>query len=230
MAILEGTALNSHNSLLSRKRCCIFAGEKLNRVFTILSYRTMKKLMTTMLLMLLCMTALAQSADKLYAEGKALYDAKNYKAAIAKLKPAAEKGNRKAQYRMGRCYDKGNGVEENDKTAFAWYSKSAAQGYAKAQYQVGKCYKNGEGVAKNPAKAFEFFTKAAKQDNGDAQLALGKCYMKGKGVAADQAKARSWFVKAVNNEKDGKEILAELKKEAAENDGDAKKILQMVKK
>ena len=48
---------------------------------------------------------------------------------------------------MGRCYDKGNGVKEDDKQAVAWYAKSAAQGFAKAQYQLGKCYKNGEGVA-----------------------------------------------------------------------------------
>ena len=43
----------------------------------------------------------AQSASKLYDEGKALYDAKDYAKAIVKLKAAAEKGHKKAQYRRG---------------------------------------------------------------------------------------------------------------------------------
>jgi len=190
----------------------------------------MKRLMNMLFALLLSATAMAQSADKLYEEGKALYDAQNYTAAVAKLKPAAEKGHKKAQYRLGRCYDKGRGVEENDKLAFQWYSKSAAQGYAKAQYEVGKCYKNGEGVEKDKKKAFEYFTKAAKQENADAELALGKCYLKGKGVAADKAKAKTWLLRAVRNEKGGKELLAELRKEAGEGDEDAKAILALIGK
>ena len=186
----------------------------------------MKTLLTTFLLML-CTAVGAQPAEKLYDEGKALYDAKKYTQALPKLKAAAEKGHKKAQYRMGRCYDKGNGVKEDDKQAVAWYAKSAAQGYAKAQYQLGKCYKNGEGVAKDVKKAFEYFSLAAKQDNGDAQLALGKCYLKGRGVAVDKAKAKSYFLKAVKNEKDGKQIIQELRKDAADGDDDAKLILQM---
>ena len=74
----------------------------------------MKTLLTTFLLML-CTAVGAQTAEKLYDEGKALYDAKKYTQALPKLKAAAEKGHKKAQYRMGRCYDKGNGVKEDDK-------------------------------------------------------------------------------------------------------------------
>ncbi|MCR5131763.1 MAG: sel1 repeat family protein [Prevotella sp.] len=187
----------------------------------------MKGLLTTILL-LLCTAVGAQNAEKLYTEGKALYDAKNYTQAFPKLKAAAEKGHKKAQYRLGRCYDKGNGVAEDDKQAFIWYSKAAAQGNAKAQYQVGKCYKNGEGVAKDQAKAFQYFSKAAKQGNGDAQLALGKCYLKGKGTKVDKVKAKAWFQKAVKNEKDGKEVQDHLRKELADGDEDAKVIMKMV--
>ncbi len=190
----------------------------------------MKKYLFIVMALVAALTATAQSAEKLYSEGKALYDAKDYAAALPKLKAAAEKGHRKAQYRLGRCYDKGNGTEENDKLAFEWYSKSAAQDYAKAQYQVGKCYKNGEGVDKDRKKAVEWFAKAARQDNADAQLALGKSYLKGKGIAADQKKAKSWLNKAVSNPKGGDEVLDELRKEAAEGDEDAKAILTIVGK
>ena len=112
-----------------------------------------KRVFFVMVALVVCMTTGAQSADKLYKEGKALYDAKNYQKAFPKLKAAADKGHKKAQYRVGRCYDKGSPVAKNDAVAVSWYRKSASQGYAKAQYQLAKCYLNGEGVAKDEAKA-----------------------------------------------------------------------------
>ncbi|MCR4852489.1 MAG: sel1 repeat family protein [Prevotella sp.] len=180
----------------------------------------MKKLMTTMFALLICMVAGAQQADKLYEEGKALYDAKKYEAAVPKLKAAAEKGHKKAQYRLGLCYDKGRGVKENDVVAFGWYQKAAAQNHAKAQFQLGKCYKNGEGTKKDIAKAVTYFTKSANQGNADAQYQLAKCYFKGKGVKADSKQAKAWLQKAVKNEKGGDEVRAKMKKDAAAGDED----------
>jgi hypothetical protein len=106
-----------------------------------------------MFALLVSMTAGAQNADDLYTEGKALYDAKDYVAALAKLKPAAQKGHKKAQYRVGRCYDKGHGVEENNGEALKWYQKSADQGYYKAEYQMARAYIKGKGVTPNEKKA-----------------------------------------------------------------------------
>ena len=191
----------------------------------------MKRLYIILLCTLaVCMAASAQSSDKLYKEAKALYDAKNYAAAVPKLKIAAEKGHKKAQYRLGRCYDKGRGMAENNSLAFQWYLKSAKQDYAKAQYRVAKCYKDGEGVLKDRKKAFEYFTKSANQDYAEAQYSLGKCYMKGKGTQADQKKAVYWFKKAVSNADGGSEILAELRADASKGDEDAKAILKMIRK
>lgn len=187
----------------------------------------MRKLLF-LLLALFALTASAQNASTLYEQGKKLYDEKKYAEAFPKLKAAAEKGHKKAQYRVGRCYDKGRGTDENEKLAFQWYEKAANQGYAKAQYQLGKCYKDGDGTDKDRKKAFELFMKAATQENADAEFAVGKAYLKGKGVTADQAKAKKWLKRAVGNEKGGKEILAELKKEAAEGDEDAKTILALI--
>lgn len=189
----------------------------------------MYRLLTTILILTLALAVGAQSADKLYKEGKALYDAKDYTKALAKLKSAAEKGHKKAQYRVGQCYDKGRGVAEDDKQAFFWYSKSAAQQYAKAQYEVGKCYKNGEGTEKDRKKAVTWFTRAANQGNADAQYALGKSYLKGKGIAADQGKAKTWLQKAVKNPKDGSDIMKKIREEAAEGDEDAQAILKLLK-
>lgn len=188
------------------------------------------RLIFSLLMMVLCLTASAQSAEKLYDEGKQLYDQKNYTAAFPKLKAAAEKGHKKAQYRLGRCYDKGRGTTENDQLAFTWYEKSAKQGYAKAQYQLGKCYKDGEGVAKDKKKAFGLFMQAAKQENAEGQFAVGKAYFKGKGVTSDKVQAKKWLLRAVRNEKGGKQILEDLRKDATDGDEDAKAMLALIGK
>ena len=124
----------------------------------------------TMLLLMLSIIARAQSADALYDEGKKLYDAKKYDLAYKKLLPAAQKGHKKAQYRVGRCYDKGRGVEENNNKAYIWYLKSSQLGYAKAQYQLAKCYMKGKGTAKDTPKAKAWMLKAIKNDKVKEKL------------------------------------------------------------
>ncbi len=120
----------------------------------------MKQLILTMLTLLVCMTASAQNADVLYEEGKALYDQENYVAAFPKLLQAANMGHKKAQYRVGRCYDKGRGVAEDNVKAFQWYTKSAQQGYYKAEYQLARCYVKGKGTTANTRKARQWVTRA----------------------------------------------------------------------
>lgn len=187
-----------------------------------------KRFFIMMVALVACVAANAVSASDLYKEGKALYDAKKYTEAVPKLRQAAEMGHKKAQYRLGRCYAKGHGVEENDALAFQWYQKSANQDYAKAQYRLGRCYYKGNGTQKNLTLAVTWFTKAAKQENADAQLALGKCYMKGKGVTADEKKARTWIKRAVNNADGGAELLEQLRREEAAGDEDAVKMLALI--
>ena len=129
----------------------------------------MRTLLTMLLLMLSIITR-AQSADALYDEGKKLYDAKKYEQAYKKLLPAAQKGHKKAQYRVGRCYDKGRGVEEDNSKAYTLYLKSSQQGYAKAQYQLAKCYMKGKGTTKDTAKAKAWMLKAIKNDKVKEKL------------------------------------------------------------
>ena len=73
-----------------------------------------RNIILTVLLLLVSHIVTAQNAEQLYKEGKALYDAKKYNEALPKLKAAADKGHKKAQYRMGRAFDKGNGVKEDN--------------------------------------------------------------------------------------------------------------------
>lgn len=132
----------------------------------------MKHLLLTLMALTVCLTVSAQKTDKVYEEAKALYEAKNYEAAVPKLKIAAEKGKKGAQYRLARCYDKGRGVAENNALAIKWYQKAAAQGYAKAQYQLGKAYMKGKkGLKTDQKKAKSLLTKALKDEkHGDKLL------------------------------------------------------------
>ena len=59
----------------------------------------MIRLLFFCLMLMSSITISAQSADKLYDEGKKLYDQEQYKDAVPKLLAAADKGHRKAQYR-----------------------------------------------------------------------------------------------------------------------------------
>lgn len=130
----------------------------------------MKKYLLIIMMLVVAVTTQAQSADKLYEQGKALYEAKDYSAALPKLKLAAEKGHKKAQYRLGRCYDKGHGTAEDNVTAYQWYSKAAAQGHAKSQMQVAKCYMKGKGVAADEQKAKAWLAKAVKNQKGGDEV------------------------------------------------------------
>ena len=131
----------------------------------------MKRLIYLCILLMCSINISAQSADKLYDEGKKLYDQEQYKEAVPKLQAAADKGHKKAQYRLGRCYDKGYGVKENDQKAFELYQKSAKQDYAKAMFQLGKCYMKGKGVTANQEEARKWIKRAiGDEKHGDEIL------------------------------------------------------------
>ncbi|MBQ7512103.1 MAG: sel1 repeat family protein [Prevotella sp.] len=133
----------------------------------------MRRIVFMILALVATVAVSAQNADKLYEQGKALYDSKNYTKAFPMLKTAAEKGHKKAQYRIGRCYDKGRGVTEDNQQAFQWYSKAASQGHAKSQYQVGKCYLKGKGVSADKQKAKTWLNKAVKNAKGGDKVMDG---------------------------------------------------------
>jgi len=184
------------------------------------------KILLTLIFLSLSSGLMAQNAEQLYNQGKALYDAGKFTQAFPIMLKSAEKGNKKAQYRLGRMYDKGEGVHEDNKKAFAWYLKAATQGHPKAQFQVGRCYKKGKAVAKDPEKAFKYFLSSARQDCAAGQVALAKHYY----YAGDMKKAKQWATKGVNNPKKGDEELTELRREAAQGEVAATALLKMIGK
>jgi TPR repeat protein len=58
----------------------------------------------------------------------------------------AQKEDSEAQYNLGVCYKRGNGVTKDYEKAVYWFRKSAASGNAKAQWELGYAYATGRGV------------------------------------------------------------------------------------
>ena len=130
---------------------------------------------------------------------------------VLEYRKAAEQGDAKAQFKLGMCYENGDGVEENCNEAIKWYEKSAQQGLAEAQYQLGVCYYFKYGYEDN--KSFDCIRKAAEQGHIKAQYQLGIIYEKGYGIKKDPQKAVKWYRNAAKQgDKNAQEALERLKK------------------
>ena len=68
-----------------------------------------------------------------------------------------------AQYNLGVCYDRGDGVAEDHVEAVKWYRKAAEHNDAEAQYNLGICYERGDGVAEDWVEAYKWLLLAARQ-------------------------------------------------------------------
>ena len=120
----------------------------------------------------------------------------DYKTALEKLMPLAEKGNAKAQRNIGFMYHQGHGVKKNYNEALKWYKKSAEQGNTKAQVSLGTMNQQGQGVSKNNKEAIKWFKLAAENGESMAQIKLGMMYYDGLGVAKNYKEAAKWFLRA----------------------------------
>jgi len=109
--------------------------------------------------------ALCSSANAGLSEGVAAYNASNYSAAVAQLKPLASQGNPIAQTYLAAMYDYGRGLLRDHKKSLMWFLLAAEQGYDKAQYALGVKYAKGFGVTKNIGESLKWFRQSA--DNGN---------------------------------------------------------------
>ncbi len=161
-----------------------------------------------------------------YQDGVDAFDKKDFKAALKKLKPLAEKGHAEAQFRLGDMYENGQGVSHDYKEAFKWYRLSAEQGSADAQFKLGLMHlgklgdiQDYQGDTQDEKEAVKWLLKSAEQKNlpaqrlirvsyhklhkevaeqGDsyAQRFLGDSYYLGLEVTQDYAEAAKWYKKA----------------------------------
>ena len=120
-------------------------------------------------------------------------------APVLMYRRAAEMGDPQGMYKLGVCYDFGEGgLTEDEAKAVEWYQKAAEAGNANAMMSLGVCYDFGQGgLTEDEAKAMEWWKKAAEAGDAAAMSVLAACYEYGQGgLMKDEAKAVEWWKKA----------------------------------
>jgi exopolysaccharide production negative regulator len=134
--------------------------------------------------------------------------------AVTSLQYAAEQGHALAQWKLGRMYAEGDGVERSDLRAFEYFRRIAdayaddspgtpqARFVANAFVALGHYYLDGipdSSVKADPGRAHEMFSYAASYfGDPDAQYYLARLYLDGKGAPRDARQAARWLSLAAN--------------------------------
>lgn len=115
---------------------------------------------------------------------------------ISELAQHAESGDAQAQFELGRAYEDGKGVAQDDEQAVQLFRKSADQGNARAQNALGVMYALGRGVQRDKEEAVRWYKKAAKQGLAEALYNVAISYYNGEGVGEDISAAYAWMMLA----------------------------------
>jgi hypothetical protein len=120
----------------------------------------------------------------LYATGTGV--PKDYTAALAWYRRAAENGSTTAMNNIATMYFHGLGVPQSYEEAVKWLHQAIQKGDAVAQNKLGAMYEDGLGVEKSAHEAFEMFDLAATQGYAPGMANLGRAYARGNGVKRDE--------------------------------------------
>ena len=85
---------------------------------------------------------------------------------------AAEKGNARSRFELGKNYRYGKGVEIDFNRCAELWEQSAKQGNLRAQCDLACMYRDGTGVETDFNRCVELLEQSAKQGNSDAQFSL----------------------------------------------------------
>ena len=123
-----------------------------------------------------------------------------YDEAYSTLKPLADRGVARAQFRVAVMWQLGRGVAENTSFAEDLFRRSlpavrasAEAGEDWAQADLASIYEDGMVVAQDIEKAYSWYLRAAEQGYSGAQTNLGMLYYDGRGVERNRDKAIEWF-------------------------------------
>lgn len=121
---------------------------------------------------------------------------------LSKIKREAKLGQLDAQFKLGKRYEKGEGLDQSDIEALKWYEKAAAQGHEQASLATGFFYRHGRGTSIDQDKALTYYKKAADLGNLMAAHNLGLIYREKSHTpttASDTLrKAKQWFAMAAS--------------------------------
>ncbi len=142
---------------------------------------------------------------------------------FSKTLALAEKGNAKAQYKVGTMYSEGIGTEVNFTQAVRWLEMAAQANVSDASARVANLYYAGKGTSQDYSKAYHWYSVAADLGSTPAMAMLATMNRDGKGTTQDTVKALQWFFLAAHHgnqavlpalQKLIKQVTEEQKKEA----------------
>lgn len=112
------------------------------------------------------------------------------------LRPLADHGNADIQDYLGRCYEQGRYLNQDEEKAVSSYLAAAKN--ADEQYNLGRCYEQGYGLERDEEKAAACYLAAARQNHAGGQYKLGRCHELGLGVKRDEKIAAALYLAAAD--------------------------------
>lgn len=105
----------------------------------------------------------------------------DYASAAKYYLAASDKGDSRADYRLGIMHEYGKHFGTNIATAVTYYDKASIQGNTDATYRLACLYANGYGVTQDLLKAFQLYTEAYSKGHKDAnkELKIERAYTEG---------------------------------------------------
>ena len=112
---------------------------------------------------------------------------------------AADAGQARTQYALGKVYRDGQGVEKDVQKAVELFTLAAMQGNSFAAFALGKMHLSDDpALSRNVAAALKWITNAAEHGNQFAQYYLGKLLLKGTDdISQDTNSALRWLLASV---------------------------------
>lgn len=145
--------------------------------------------------------------------------------AVRMFKAEAARGDKDAQFAMGRLYEEGRSVEASPAMAENWYRKASQQGHPSAQFNLAMLLLGTQGRA---AEGIEWIRKAADAGSARAMLALGTMAITGAGIEKNPAEAKKWLEKAAGaGEPEGYDTLGQMYEAGQGTEKNAVKAVEM---
>lgn len=97
------------------------------------------------------------------------------------------------RFQVGKMYQLGQGVAQNDAKAFYWYNRSIEEDrYPKSFGNLAYLYLHGKGVSKNVDKAAEWALRGAQLNDTYSQILISGFYLQGIGINQNYQKSFFW--------------------------------------
>lgn len=126
------------------------------------------------------------------AEAKALFQARNYQAALAIWGPMAHRGVARAANNVGACFMGGLGVDADEALGFRWLLVAAEGGDPSGMRNLAAAYFQGKGTAQDSDAAIAWYRKASEANDADAQDMLSWMLLEGEIAEIEPVEARKW--------------------------------------